>query len=247
MRASKRNKKRESMTLVCVSLAEQSVTDLVSQADLCKSLGANLIELRLDKLKEPISSSILNRLSEIKKDTGLPLILTIRPYWDGGDYKEDEEKRTALLEEAITTGFDYIDLELKMEGNLRDPLIALAKKEEIKTIISYHDFFKTPSWSEIFALIKQCKETEGDIAKVVLTSNNFEDVLNVTKGGKTAKDLNHKYTVMGMGSYGQFTRVLAPLIGCEMVYAAVDPEKKVEDGQVDIRTLLELWDALENL
>ena len=232
------------MSLICVTLMEREIDTLKEKIDQQKHLGASMMEIRADGLKNELSPTILEEILDLKQDIGIPIVLTIRPDWEGGDFKGDEELRSSLLEEAITLGFDYIDLEMRLEKALRDPLIVMAKEMDTKTIISYHDLLKTPSWSEIFAITKQCVSTGCDIAKVALTTKNHEDVLNVIKGGKAARDLNHKFTIMGMGPFGQYTRILAPYIGCELVYASLDADDKVDEGQLNLRTLLELWDAL---
>jgi 3-dehydroquinate dehydratase len=49
---------------------------------------------------------------------------------------------------------------------------------------------------------------------------------------------------MGLGTFGHITRILSPAMGCEMVYASLAEDKKVIEGQVDVKTLLEMWNIL---
>ncbi len=232
------------MSLICVSLVENSLSDMMKAADKCKSLGADVIEIRLDYFKEPISSPTLESLSKLKEKTGLSTILTLRPKEEGGNFEGDEQKRLAILGEAIVSGFDYIDLEIKMDEKKRDELIANAKKSGVKTIVSYHDFQGTPAWKEIFNQIKECADTGADIAKVVYYNKSIFDALNVLKAGSAAKNVNYNFTAMGMGPYGHITRILAPRIGCEIVYASLEEGKEASEGQIDIMTLKETWKLL---
>jgi 3-dehydroquinate dehydratase type I len=222
---------------------EETVSDLLVAAEKSKSLGANLLELRMDYLKEPLSDVSFEHLTELKDDLRIPLIFTLRPSWEGGKFEGDEEKRWVFLEEAIKAGFDYIDLEMNMDEQKRDALIAKAKEKDVKVIVSYHDFEKTPSWSEIFAIMKHCADTKSYISKAAFKCENYDDVLNILKGGRASININHPFSIMGMGSYGHITRIFAPFIGCSIMYASLDREKKVDEGQVDIKTLVELWDA----
>ena len=164
------------MSLICVSLMENTVSDMVKAADKCKSLGADIIELRLDYLREGPSFSTIEKLAKLNEITGLPLIFTVRPKWEGGNFKGDEGQRIELLKGAIKNGFNYIDLEMKMDGKKRDELITSAKKSEVKTIVSYHDFQETPSWKEILNKIKECINTGADISKVVYYNKSIDDL-----------------------------------------------------------------------
>jgi 3-dehydroquinate dehydratase type I len=222
---------------------EETVSDLLVAAEKSKSLGANLLELRMDFLKEPLSEISFEHLKELKDDLRIPLIFTLRPSWEGGKFEDAEEKRWEFLEEGINAGFDYIDIEMKMDEQKRDALIAKAKEKDVKVITSHHDFEKTPSWSEIFAVLKHCADTKSYLSKAAFKCESYDDVLNILKGGRAAININHPFSVMGMGSYGPITRIFAPFIGCSIMYASLDREKKVDEGQVDIKTLVELWDA----
>jgi 3-dehydroquinate dehydratase type I len=231
------------MSYVCVTIMEETVSDMLVAAERSKCLGANLLELRMDFLKEPLSDVDFRHLTELKEDLRIPLVFTLRPKWEGGKFEDTEEKRVEFLEEAIRAGFDYIDLEMNMDEQKRDDLIAKAKEKDVKVIVSHHDFEKTPSWSEIFAILKRLADTKCYIAKAAFKCENYDDVLNILKGGRAAINIGQPFSVMGMGSHGHITRIFAPFIGCSIMYASLDREKKVDEGQVDIRTLVELWDA----
>jgi 3-dehydroquinate dehydratase type I len=229
------------MTLICISLIENSAAKFTVAAGECKAKGADLVEIRLDYLTEPLSINVLKRLAKIKDETGLPEILTFRPAWEGGKFDKFEERRLDILEDGINLGFDYIDLELKTDQKKRDKLLKIAKEAGVTTIMSYHNYKLTPTWKEIFNKIKECEKTGCDIIKVVYFNNSLVDALNVLKAGSAAKNLNYKYTVMGMGPFGHITRILAPIIECELVYAAIEEGKEVYQGQIDIETLREFW------
>jgi 3-dehydroquinate dehydratase type I len=231
------------MSYVCVTIMEETVSDLLVAAEKSKSLGANLLELRMDYLKEPLSDVDFGHLTELKDELRIPVIFTLRPSWEGGKFDDTEEKRVGFLEQAIRAKFDYIDLEMKMDGQKRDELIAKAKENDVKVIVSHHDFEKTPSWSEIFAIMKHLADTKCYITKAAFKCESYDDVLNILKGGRASININQPFSVMGMGSHGHITRIFAPFIGCSIMYASLDREKRVDEGQVDIKTLVELWDA----
>lgn len=233
------------MSLICVSLTEKTVPDLFTSAVECKSLGADLVEIRLDFLKDLPSLSILKELSELRKTLGLPVIITFRPVWEGGYYEGNEEYRLDVLQEAIKNKFDYVDIEMKTDEKKRERLIANARENKVKTIVSYHNSQTTPPWKEVFTQIKECSNANGDIIKVVYYNSTIQDALNVLKGGSAAKGLVVNFTVMGTGPFGHFTRILAPVIGCRIVYTSLKEGKEAAEGQIDIETLKEIMNILD--
>ena len=108
------------MTLICISLIENSAAKFTIAAGECKAKGADLVEIRLDYLTEPLSINVLKRLAKIKDETGLPEILTFRPDWEGGKFDRFEERRLDIIENGINLGFDYIDLELKTDQKIEN-------------------------------------------------------------------------------------------------------------------------------
>ena len=103
------------MTLICVSLIDVTIDELFDSAEKCKSNGADIIELRVDYLNETLSYATIKELSSIKKRTGLPVIFTLRPTWEGGKFDKNDTRRTEIFEEVINFKFDYIDIEFKMD------------------------------------------------------------------------------------------------------------------------------------
>lgn len=233
------------MTLICVTLKVESLLSLTKSAEVCKSLSADIIEARLDFFKGQISSSILKKIFEIKTNIGLPVIITIRPSWEGGKFQGDEDLRTKFLNESIDLGFDFIDVELKMVETKRNQLITKAKENGVKIIISHHDFSKTPSREKILDLIKQCIDAGGDIAKVVFKNNSNSDVLNILKACAIANENDYSFTAMGIGPYGHITRIIGLSLGCEIVYASLEKSQAVVEGQVDIMTLKDICKVLK--
>jgi len=232
------------MTLICVPLVNETLKGFFESGIRCKEKGADILEVRLDFLKESINDSLLTELLQFKEKISLPINITLRPNWEGGKYKGTEESRMAIIEKCISLGFDYIDLELNIKNEKLATLITKARDNQVKTIVSYHDFQKTPERDEILEKVKQCSTAGGDIAKVVFNCKTYYDCLNVLKAGAMAKKLNLSFSVMGMGVFGSVTRILSPAIGCKIIYANIDENSKVVDGQVEVGILKELWEIL---
>ena len=97
---------RENLTLL------QSHTELVDMA-----------ELRIDLLTTDERAAIAGFPGHVEQVLGrplgraLPLICTVRRASDGGSYVGSESERLRLLEEGITAGFAYVDLESDLREN----------------------------------------------------------------------------------------------------------------------------------
>ena len=233
------------MNLLCVTMIEKTIADLINTAKRCQILDADLVEIRLDFLEEPISKFSLLKLIELKELIDQKLLLTIRPSWEGGKYIDEEKTRVDILKEAIKLEFDYIDVELKMAKEYHDLLVKNAKDSGIHTIVSYHDYQETPGWKEIISKMEACLNTGASIAKVVFNGRSYEDVLNIFQASKAAREKEYSFTIMGIGSYGPLTRFLGPFTGSKIIYACIEENKKAVEGQVEVNSLLKAWDLLD--
>ncbi|CAN6469234.1 unnamed protein product [Victoria cruziana] len=99
------------MALLCVPLVASSVDQMLLDAGKAKASGADVVELRLDFLKNFQCRQDLGVLLREKK---LPTIVTYRPKWEGGQVEVDEHKRMDALRLAVELGSDYVDVELKV-------------------------------------------------------------------------------------------------------------------------------------
>ncbi|MBA0880333.1 hypothetical protein Goshw_008741 [Gossypium schwendimanii] len=91
----------------------ESVDQMLVQMQKAKDFGGDLVELRVDFLKNFVPRQDLDILI---KQAPLPTLVTYRPRWEGGQYDGDESKRREALRLAMELGADYIDIELKATG-----------------------------------------------------------------------------------------------------------------------------------
>ena len=111
--------------------------------------NVDYLELRLDVIEDITSSKATDIIKSIKQITQTPIILTNRTKKEGGLFDKSEEERiTILLENAHLV--EITDIELSTDEELRQKVIDKANK----TIISYHNFEKTPD--KEFLQEKEC-------------------------------------------------------------------------------------------
>jgi 3-dehydroquinate dehydratase I len=201
-----------------------SVTTL-HEAKEAVALGADIIEARVDLATE-IPRVLVEKIFKLDK----PIIVTVRPAWEGGAFKGSDSERVGILNQLMPMA-DYIDVELRAKNI--DELIALTEGSEAHTIVSYHDFEKTPPVKEMIDILARCHE-KGDIAKLAVMPRDLQDVLNLLEATHRAK---RPVCTIAMGEIGAHSRIIAPLYGSLLTYGYV--KKPVAPGQMRVDKIVE--------
>jgi len=213
-----------SQTKIAIPIFEKNKKNVIDVANDCIKKGADILELRIDGLKDPTSKIVNELIDEIN----FPIIATNRIQSEGGSFKISEDERINLLINCADK-VDFIDIELQSD----DSYIEKIKNTGVKTIVSYHDFYKTPELDEIFYIVKKQKEL-GDIAKVAFMPIDLDDTLKILAILSHCKDT----IAISMGELGSYTRVMASKFNSPITFAAGrDP---TAPGQIDIETMKSL-------
>lgn len=200
---------------------QENCRDVVEVANDCIDKGADVLEFRLDGLKNPNIDEIKDTIREIN----FPMIATNRIDSEGGFFKGSEEERIDILYECAPL-VDYVDIELQSD----DEYIKKIHDTGVKTIVSYHDFEKTPDLNEIMYIVEK-EQKLGDIAKVAFMPQDLEDTLTVLAV------LSHceNTIAISMGDLGSYTRVMASKFDSPITFAA--GTDVTAPGQIDIETM----------
>jgi len=132
--------KDEGLGRICIPIAEKTMKGAIKAVKEANRF-ADLIELRMDYLKEPGLATLL-------QDRQKPFIVTHRRKVEGGKSWVNEKRRVGILEEAVDLGAEFVDVEIGTERSLLQNLIV--HKKETKFILSFHDFQGTPSLNTDF-------------------------------------------------------------------------------------------------
>ncbi len=127
------------MTYLAVPIRVEDIEQAKLAASQAARAGAEMIELRLDYLKEPT----LEAVDHIIRDTSklwLPIIATCRPEWEGGCFSGSEALRESIIRQALKGGADYVDIEFasfkRSDSTLRELLTTAGQQ----VIVSHHNF-----------------------------------------------------------------------------------------------------------
>ena len=182
---------------------------------------ADMIELRLDLVNEPIQAIKAVRLATTK-----PIIATNRLKTEGGMFQGSERERIELLLQAAPFA-DFVDIELLAEQ--RDEFMARVNKP---VIVSYHDFLGMPDEDEMATILEKMKKTGAIYAKIAVTPKNLRDNLRILE---FLLDTDLPLCMIAMGNIGRHLRAVAPLYGSVLTYGFV--AKSLAPGQMSLAEL----------
>lgn len=220
---------------VCVPIAAEKPSEIPALIKKAENAGANLAEIRLDYLEE------FNGVEEAVEDAKIPLIATNRQYEQGGKRKQNEDERVQRLLELADKGFSMVDIEVTTP-NLKS-VVKNLKKKGVETIISFHDFNKTPNLAELRKIAASQIKAGADICKIVTKANDISDNLTCLS---LVSETHRKTRIVcfTMGNHGILSRILSPIFGANFTYASLESGMETAPGQISIQRLKEIYRCL---
>jgi 3-dehydroquinate dehydratase type I len=193
-------------------------------------------ELRLDYLEQP-------DLTRLFRTHPGPVIATNRLAAEGGKWAASEAERRALLEEALTLGADFLDLELAADPAWRREL--WARRGQAKIILSWHDFSGTPDTEQLEEILQKMLDQEADVIKMVALAQKPEDNLRLLSLIPRARARGREIIAFCMGPAGKWSRVVAPLLGSFLTFAPFTKKGASAPGQLTVNEVKRLWNMLK--
>lgn len=229
--------------LVCATILASNKAQYFETAKEAAHLGCDLIEFRVDYLERLDKPEI----REIVAESPIPIIGTIRSKKDGGSFPESQEQqRLSLLEYLIDCSPSLIDLELELDAHVRTRLVQRARDVEVGIILSHHDLHSTPSVVHISEIAKSQFESGADIAKLVFTPNDKDEVLRILEAALGLYSTKNLFAIFGMGVMGRYSRPGSLLLGSCLVFCSLgrtDPKL----GQIEVREVIPYMEKLDRL
>ena len=190
-----------SRPLLVITVAAPTTAELRRRRDAATLAGADLVELRLDSVGDPdVTAAVAGRKG--------PVIVTCRPEWEGGAFKDAESERLRILECALQQGAEYIDIEFK--AAFTPGLISSTGGKRI--VLSSHDFQGVPP--DLNERIRAMRAAGAEIVKVAITAHSLADNLQLLQLERARQTV-----LIGMGPIGAATRVLAAHFHSHWTYA----------------------------
>lgn len=207
--------------MICIPITGKTQVEIAEQMFSASRL-ADLVELRLDYAPGAA-------LPELLAGRRCPVIVTCRPKRQGGLYEGPEEKRIALLQQAVDLGAEYVDVEL-------DSAVKIRRSGRTQIIVSHHDFEKVPD--NVGAIHHELVRAGADIAKIACTVRDIRDNLRLLA---VLQDTKHRTIMLGMGEAGLPTRILGRKYGNFLTFASLEAGKESAPGQVTADELIHMY------
>jgi 3-dehydroquinate dehydratase/shikimate dehydrogenase len=215
--------------MICVVIKGPTIEEAYQQIAKA-AIYADLVELRLDYFK----SLDLAAFKNLRSHFSIPMIFTLRSHLQGGSYAQPEENRLATIQRLIELEPEYIDLENHVSSSFIEE-IAL-QSPVTKVILSYHNFTETPK--DLEEIYQKMQKTPAFFYKIAVTAQDCLDAMSLICWAKKA---GSNLIAISMGPYGQISRILAPIMGCPITYAALEEDQTSAPGQLTARTLIERY------
>lgn len=216
---------------ICVSIAAETVDGMKEQAARAYSLGADLVELRLDFMPQ---DGVVEAASSMAGDKNR-LVFTLRPKSQGGRFSGTEEERVRLLRKLAEMRPMLLDVELDtLQSN--DNLADYLELASIPTLVSWHDFEKTPPTGDLARTVTEMR-LYSNYVKVVTMARSVDDSLRLMELYDGALGLHP--IIFAMGEAGVMTRILCALYGAPYTYAALD--RAVAPGQLTLDQMRQIF------
>ena len=225
---------------IAVPVTGSNEKEILSGVGDAKKCG-DLIELRIDAFKGVhVACLTRNLLSEVRSSCDVPVLFTLRTAREGGEICCNDEMYETILTGAIESGFiDLIDIEAAF-GPVAERLLSKARRHNVRTVLSQHDFERTPATEEICAAFARMEKMGADVAKGAYMPCRGEDVDKVLAASNSIRrNLQIPFILISMGEKGQLTRIYAESVGSCVTFAAADG-KASAPGQIDAGKMRDL-------
>lgn len=237
----------EGIPKICVPLVGKTRESIIEGAKDLKNIKLDLVEWRVDYYEDVLNlEKVKETLAELRQVLGdMPILFTFRSLKEGGEREVSTEYYAKLNKEiSFTKNADLIDVELFTGDEIVEDIVENAKNNDVKVVMSNHDFFKTPEKEEIINRLCKMQELGADLPKIAVMPQNTTDVLTllcatdemVTKYAKTP------IITMSMAGLGVISRLAGETFGSALTFGAA--KEASAPGQIAVDELYKVLNIL---
>ncbi len=230
---------------ICIPIIASDKEEILAAAKEIIQLPADLIEWRADWYEDAYHpEKVLELASQMRQILGnLPFLFTFRTEREGGEKSITPEDYLNLNLVMAESGYiDLLDVELFTGETAVTQIIQKAHENQVRVMLSNHDFFKTPPKEELEGRLKKMHQLGGDILKLAMMPQSKRDLLTLLEVTLEMSEAiaDCPIVTMSMGSMGVISRLAGETFGSAITFGAA--KQRSAPGQVEVR---ELTEALE--
>jgi 3-dehydroquinate dehydratase-1 len=207
----------------CVSIGERTPVAIKKTLKIALK-KSDFVEVRFDFLK---IEQIPIALEMIKKDLNR-IVCTLRPKTEGGKFLGNENERIAILKLIAEYNPYLLDIEFNtLKKNAA--LVKYLKSTKTKLLVSWHNFKKTPSSSELKNKVSKMSKFSSSV-KIVCTAKSTDDSVRMLE--LYSKKGKNNLISFAMGDHGRISRILCLYLGSPYTYVSLG--KAIAPGQFSV-------------
>ncbi|MDD2919410.1 type I 3-dehydroquinate dehydratase [Rhodoferax sp.] len=226
--------------LVCTPLVGRTLDQLMTELATVLPKQPDVLEWRVDFF-EAIGNTpaVITAAQAIKQAAGnIPLLFTRRSTVEGGEKIVINEAQVIAMYTAVceSKSIDLIDYEMANDSTNIAQVCAVAKANDVKLVLSYHNFSSTPNLETLATKFLTAEQLGADVAKVAVMSRDPDDVVTLlTATREASKKRRIPLISMSMGPHGALTRLFGWAFGSSLTFAVGAASSA--PGQVPIEDL----------
>jgi shikimate dehydrogenase len=212
-----------------VTLPGRSVPELREQAALAMAAGADMVEIRIDRLSESSPADLAPLFpSEV------PLLATYRSRAEGGEGSDHPEERRRMLDDLVGRGFSAVDREGRRDG---------PPPAGTKGVVSYH-LAALPSRTDLRHLLVAAGP--GSWFVKVVAPATLAELIDIVLPALPSPE-ESSYVVHTTGASGPLLRGWSGRLGMAAVYCSLPARRSrlpsVEPAQIPVDRLRQFQDG----
>lgn len=237
----------EGIPKVCVPITGKTREEILREAEAVRQSPADFAEWRADWYEDVFDSvCVKERLKEIREILeDMPLLFTFRTFKEGGKREAGPGEYMEVNRRAVLSGcIDLIDVELFTGDEAVTELICKAHMQNVRVIVSNHDFEKTPEKEELIRRLCKMQELNGDICKLAVMPESKRDVFTLLEATEemVREHADRPVITMSMASDGVLSRLCGEVTGSAVTFGQAG--RASAPGQIEAGKLRAVLDIL---
>jgi 3-dehydroquinate dehydratase / shikimate dehydrogenase len=215
--------------MIIVAVTGPGMSEALAQVS-NSSRHADAFEFRCDMIRDP-------DLAVLLRSSKKPCIVTCRPGWEGGQFNGPESERLLFQQEALSSGADYVDIELRAFRQF----VSSAHPDLKKVIVSHHADGITRA--QVRRLYDRLHRTGAGVIKLAFVARDAWEISHAADFLKSARNDRRNAIAIAMGDAGEASRILYRVLGGWATFAASEDGAASAPGQLTARTMKTLYRA----
>ncbi|MDG6221021.1 MAG: type I 3-dehydroquinate dehydratase [Candidatus Thermoplasmatota archaeon] len=227
------------MTEIWARITGSEPHRMISIANGAIQEGGKAVILRMDTVGKWDDKIARFMAQSINGDT----VASLRSRWQGGFFNGTEDEREQKLVALIDSDFTYVELEADLDAPVMRRLVARARKKDVKVVFFFNSF-AGPLPAEALASMVESHYKPGDRYMIGAPIKTRMDLDLLLDSAKTLNSKGINTAAFGMGAYGHFVSILAPLANLPMVSAIPEVLSQKEHELHVVHELARQWESL---